>query len=101
MIYSDTRRGLDVSSSPTKSHPFLVVSHTIRDTACPLALYILELTRLIFSYFIKESGRKSKKKDFKVDYERLTHDLKDHPKSERLEASFENSRAWPNLRVLP
>ncbi len=31
-------------SSPTASHLSLVLSHTIRDTACPLALYILELT---------------------------------------------------------
>jgi hypothetical protein len=70
MIHCDTKRGLDVSSSPTglglepvglllgnlpeyqkvcgsspkKSHPFLVLSHAIRDAACPLALSILELT---------------------------------------------------------
>jgi hypothetical protein len=33
-------------SSPTMAHLFLVLPHTIRRTACPLALYILELTRL-------------------------------------------------------
>jgi hypothetical protein len=36
--------------SPTKGYLFLALSHTIRDTACPLALYILEITvTVIFS----------------------------------------------------
>ncbi len=61
MIHFDGKRGLDASSSlsdlghlpgkqkmsglsPTNGHIFLVLSHTVRDTACPLAVYILELT---------------------------------------------------------
>ncbi len=39
-------------SSSTNVHLFLVLSHTIRDTACPLALYMLELT--VFNELIEE-----------------------------------------------
>jgi len=61
MIHFAGKRGLDAYSnlsdlghlpgkqkmpglSPTNGHIFLVLSHTIHDTACPFAVYILALT---------------------------------------------------------
>ncbi len=38
--------------SSTKVHPFLILSHTIRDSACPLALYMLEQT--VFNELVEE-----------------------------------------------
>jgi hypothetical protein len=44
-----------------------------------------------------------KRKDFKVGYERLAHNLKNHPEtkgSDTLQKNFKNIEKYPNLGVL-